>query len=251
MLRLDGKVAAVTGGGSGIGRAVADLFARQGATVHIIDVNPSVDLTSIEAEGGRMHIHTCDITNQQQVQEIFQKIQGLNILVNNAGIAHIGTAESTTAADFDKVFNVNVKGVYNCLNAAIPVMKQSGGGAIVNMCSVAALVGLSDRFAYSMSKGAVYSMTMSVAKDYLPYHIRCNSVSPARVHTPFVDGFISKNYAGKEEEMFEKLSKSQPIGRMGTVHEIANMVLFLASDEAQFITGNDYPIDGGFLHLNT
>ena len=157
---------------------------------------------------------------------------------------------TTSEADMDRLYNVNIKGVYNCLFAAIPLMQQHGGGVIINICSIAALVGLQDRFAYSMTKGAVYSMTMSVARDYLADNIRCNSVSPARVHTPFVDGFIAKNYPGKEKEMFEKLSKSQPIGRMAKPEEIAALVLYLSSDEAAFITGTDYPIDGGFLKLN-
>ena len=121
---------------------------------------------------------------------------------------------------------------------------------ILNIASIAAWVGIPDRFAYSMSKGAVFAMTLSVAKDYMQDHIRCNSISPARVHTPFVDGFIAKNYPGKEDEIFEKLSKSQPIGRMGSTEEVAALALYLCSDEASFITGNDYPIDGGFIKLN-
>jgi NAD(P)-dependent dehydrogenase (short-subunit alcohol dehydrogenase family) len=171
--------------------------------------------------------------------------------VNNAGIAHIGNAENTTEEDFERVFRVNVKGVYNCLHAAVPMMKANGGGTIVNLSSIAALLGLNDRFAYSMSKGAVHAMSLSVAKDYLHANIRSNTISPARVHTPFVDGFIAKNYPGKEQEMFEKLSKSQPIGRMGNVEEIANLILYLSSDEASFITGNDYTIDGGTVKLST
>jgi NAD(P)-dependent dehydrogenase (short-subunit alcohol dehydrogenase family) len=174
----------------------------------------------------------------------------LDILVNSAGVSHIGTAESTAEADFDRLYNVNVKGVYNCLHAAIPVLKKSGGGVILNMCSIAATVGIPDRFAYSMTKGAVYSMTLSVARDYLKDKIRCNCISPARVHTPFVDGFLQKNYPGREQEMFEKLSKTQPIGRMAKPEEIAGLVLYLVSDEASFITGCDYPIDGGFTKLN-
>ena len=170
--------------------------------------------------------------------------------MNNAGISHIGNVETTSEADFEKLFNVNVKGVYNCLHAAVPLMKQHGGGVILNMSSIAAVTGLNDRFAYSMTKGAVYAMTLSVAKDYLKHGIRCNCVSPARVHTPFVDGFLAKNYPGKEAEMFEKLSQSQPIGRMGKPEEIANLILYLCSDEASFITGSDYPIDGGFIKLN-
>ncbi|MCW3110220.1 MAG: D-beta-hydroxybutyrate dehydrogenase [Segetibacter sp.] len=254
MFSLHGKVAAVTGGGSGIGKAVSMLFAKQGAVVHIIDLseqNATDVLLEIEEEGGRSFVHACDVSNQQQVNKVFEKIQGLNVLVNNAGIAHVGNVENTSEEDIDRIYKVNVKGVYNCLYAAVPLMKANGGGAIVNLASIAALVGISDRFAYSMSKGAIYAMSLSVAKDYLHAGIRSNTVSPARVHTPFVDGFIAKNYPGKEQEMFEKLSKSQPIGRMGTVEEIARLILYLASDDASFITGNDFPIDGGFVKLNS
>jgi NAD(P)-dependent dehydrogenase (short-subunit alcohol dehydrogenase family) len=253
MFRLDGKVAAITGGGSGIGRAVAKVFAQQGATVHIIDLSEEAGnnvLAEITAEGGKGFAYSCDVSNQQQVNEVFAKIEGLNILVNNAGIAHVGNVENTTEEDFERVFKVNVKGVYNCLQAAVALMKKNGGGAITNLSSIAALVGISDRFAYSMSKGAVHAMSLSVARDFLSANIRSNTISPARVHTPFVDGFINKNYPGREQEMFEKLSKSQPIGRMGTVDEIAKLILYLSSDEASFITGNDYSIDGGFIKLN-
>lgn len=253
MFRLDGKVAAVTGGGSGIGKAVAKIFAQQGAIVHIIDLSEEASrsvLLEIEASGGKGFVHRCDVSNQQQVNEVFARIEGLNILVNNAGIAHVGNVENTSEEDFERVFRVNVKGAYNCLHAAVPIMKKNGGGSITNLSSIASLVGISDRFAYSMSKGAMHAMSLSVARDFLSSNIRSNTVSPARVHTPFVDGFIAKNYPGKEQEMFEKLSKSQPIGRMGTVDEIAKLILYLSSDEASFITGNDYPIDGGFVTLN-
>jgi 2-keto-3-deoxy-L-fuconate dehydrogenase len=253
MFRLDRKVAAITGGGSGIGKAVCKLFAKQGAVVHILDLSAQSanDVSAeINADGGQSFVHAVDVSNQQQVTEVFNEIAGLNILVNNAGIAHVGNVENTTEADFDKIYNVNVKGAYNCLHAAVPLMKANGGGAIVSLASIAALVGIPDRFAYSMSKGAIYAMSLSVARDYLHANVRSNTISPARVHTPFVDGFIAKNYPGKEQEMFEKLSKSQPIGRMGNVEEIANLILYLASDEASFITGNDFPIDGGFVKLN-
>lgn len=254
MFTLNGKIAAVTGGGSGIGRAVAKVFSKQGATVHIIDVSEESAQNvadEIKSAGGNAFAYGCDVSNQKEVNEVFKKIPQINILINNAGIAHVGTVENTTEEDFEKVFRVNVKGVYNCLFAVVPVMKANGGGAIVNLSSIAALVGLSDRFAYSMSKGAVHAMSLSVARDFLHANIRSNTISPARVHTPFVDGFITKNYPGKEQEMFEKLSKSQPVGRMGTVEEVANLILYLASDEASFITGNDYSIDGGFVKLNT
>lgn len=250
---LQNKHAVITGAGSGIGRAVTVLFAAQGAVVHAVDLNADA-LKSVEEEvktaGGAITIHVCDVTNQKQVNEIFNKISVIDVLINSAGISHIGKADNTDEEDFDRVFSVNVKGMYNCLHEAIPLMKQKKNGVILNLCSVAASTGLPDRFAYSMSKGAVYSMTLSVAKDYINEGIRCNCISPGRVHTPFVDGFLKKNYPGKEQEMFEKLSKTQPIGRMAKPVEVAHLILYLSSDEASFITGTDYPIDGGFLKLN-
>ncbi len=244
----------VTGGGSGIGKAASLAFAGRGAYVHIIELseaNAQETLAEIGAAGSKATAHSCNVADSAQVTDLFGRIGRTDVLVNNAGIAHVGTAANTAPEDFDRVYQVNVKGVYNCLHAAIPQMQANGGGVIVNMCSIAAHVGLTDRFAYSMSKGAVYGMTLSVARDYLKDHIRCNCISPARVHTPFVDGFISKNYPGREAEMFDKLSKSQPIGRMGNTTEIATLLLYLCSDEASFITGTDYPIDGGFITLNT
>jgi 2-keto-3-deoxy-L-fuconate dehydrogenase len=253
MFSLAGKIAIITGGGSGIGKAISILFARQGADVHIIELNAEAaeeTVTEIQQNKGIAHAHGCDVSNQNQVLDIFYQIGAVDILVNNAGIAHIGKADTTSEEDFDKVFAVNVKGAYNTLFAAIPFLKQSESPVILNMASIAALVGITDRFAYSMSKGAIYAMTMSVARDYLQDGIRCNSISPARVHTPFVDGFISKNYAGKEEEMFSRLSASQPVGRMGKPEEVAALALYLCAAESGFITGNDYPIDGGFVKLN-
>jgi 2-keto-3-deoxy-L-fuconate dehydrogenase len=253
MFSLKNKHAVITGGGSGIGRAISLLFAQQGATVHIIELNADAAAQTIEEiknSGGSAFGYTADISKQEQVLEVFKQISKVDILVNNAGIAHIGSLEGTTETDLDRIYNVNVKGAYNALYAAIPAMKANGGGVILNMASIAALVGLTDRFAYSMSKGAIMAMSLSVARDYLANNIRCNTISPARVHTPFVDGFIAKNYAGREDEMFEKLSKSQPIGRMGKPEEVAALALYLCSDEAGFITGCDYPIDGGFVKLN-
>ncbi|HTD93490.1 MAG TPA: SDR family oxidoreductase [Chitinophagaceae bacterium] len=256
MFNLEKKVAIITGAGSGIGKAIALLFAKQGAIVYILDFNgqAATDVESlIRTEGGQAHGVGCDVSDPAMVngvvQDIVAKNGAIHILINNAGVAHIGTAESTNAADFDRLLSVNVKGTYHCLQAALPSMKTAGG-VILNMASVASSVGIPDRFAYSMTKGAVTGMTLSVAKDYLSYKIRCNCISPARVHTPFVDGFIAKNYPGKEKEMFEKLSQTQPVGRMAEPEEVAFLALYLCSDEASFITGCDYPIDGGFIKLN-
>lgn len=253
MFSLQNKKVFITGAGSGIGRAVALVFAKQGAWVYIIDVNEEQAnkvVKEIETGGGKAFAQVADVSNQQQVVHLFQQVGQVDILVNSAGVSHIGKADTTSAEDFERLFNVNVKGIYNCLYAAIPLMKKNNGGVILNVSSVAALVGIPDRFAYSMTKGAVSAMTLSVAKDYLADNIRCNCISPARVHTAFVDGFLAKNYPGKEKEMFEKLSKTQPMGRMAKPAEIAHLILYLCSDEASFITGCDYPIDGGFLKLN-
>jgi len=248
-------VAIVTGGGSGIGQAIALRFAANGAAVRIADINPEQAETTakqITGAGGQATIHACDVTDQRQVRETFQQMfakERIHILVNNAGISHIGTVESTTEEDFERLFRVNVKGIYNGIHECVGHMKANGGGVILNMASIAGSAALADRFAYSMTKGAVIAMTFSVAKDYIQHNIRCNCISPARVHTPFVDDYLRKNYPGREKEMYEKLAKSQPLGRMGEPAEVASLALFLCSDEASFITGVDYPLDGGFFNL--
>ena len=256
LFSLKNKTAIITGGASGIGLSVSKIFAKQGANVHILELNEQLAkevATAINAEGGKAEAHAVNIAEQTKVNAIVDAIavkSGIDILVNNAGIAHIGNAINTTEEDFDRIVTVNIKGTYNCLHAVLPHMVKQNAGVILNMASIAASLGIPDRFAYSMSKGAVLSMTLSVAKDYLKQGIRCNSISPARVHTPFVDGFISKNYPGQEKEMFAKLSATQPIGRMAKPDEIGYLALYLCSDEAGFITGCDYPIDGGFVKLN-
>jgi len=255
MFSLEGKTAIITGGASGIGLAISQLFARQGAVVHILELNyelATMETASIIASGGKAFAHAVNITQQDKVKEVLELIgsQHLDILINNAGIAHIGNAETTSEQDFDRVMSVNVKGTYNCIHAAIPYMKKQGKGVILNMASVVASVGIPDRFVYSTTKGAILAMTLSVAKDYVKYGIRCNCISPARVHTPFVDGFLKNNYPGREKEMYEKLAASQPLGRMAEPDEIASLALYLCSDEAGFITGSDYPIDGGFIRIN-
>jgi len=253
---LKNKIAIVTGGGSGIGEAIAKTFAAQGAYVHILDFNKEDGEKTVKEIHKENHIakfHFCDVSNQKNVNTVIKSIRKdnrIDILVNNAGIAHIGNIESTEETDLDRLYNVNIKGVYNCIKACIGDFKKNKYGVILNMASIAASVGINNRFAYSMTKGAVLTMTYSIAKDYISDGIRCNSISPGRVHTPFVDGFIKKNYPDTIDEMFDKLSKTQPIGRMGKPKEIANLALYLCSDEASFITGTDFPIDGGFIKLN-
>ena len=246
----------ITGAASGIGKAIAEKMSAQGAEVYLLDRDSSQGealAATLSAAGHKAHYRDCDVTDTATTAALLESIgavNGIDILVNNAGVAHVGNLENTSEADLDRLYQVNIKGVYNCSKAAIAFMKQKGG-VILNLASIAASTGIADRFAYSMTKGAVRAMTYSIAKDYVSYGIRCNCISPARIHTPFVDGFIAKNYPGQEAEMFEKLSKTQPIGRMGTPEEVADFAAFLCSDKASFLTGTDYPIDGGFLTLNS
>jgi 2-keto-3-deoxy-L-fuconate dehydrogenase len=250
---LADRVAVITGAGSGIGRAIAEEFARAGARVHLLDQNADAATTVAAHIGTAARGWQCDVTNEQVVNDAFASIAAagpIDILVNNAGVSHIGSLASTTPDEFERLFRVNVQGVYLCSRAAIQPMTQQQRGVIINIASVAATAGLADRFAYSMSKGAVVAMTYSIARDYVSQGIRCNSISPGRVHTPFVDNFLAKHYAGREAEVFARLAASQPIGRMGAPQEVATFARFLASDEAAFLTGTDYPMDGGFLRLH-
>jgi NAD(P)-dependent dehydrogenase (short-subunit alcohol dehydrogenase family) len=254
MFSLKEKLAVVTGAGSGIGQAIAILFARQGARVMVIDLTEQTGAPTqalIERDGHFSRVYACDVSDAQQVAHTFDAIVKshgeVDILVNNAGISHVGTIATTDEEAFDRVYRVNVKGVYLCTKAVVTRMAARGGGVIVNMASIASLIGVEDRFAYTMSKGAVLTMTRSVAVDYVTNSVRCNCICPTRIHTPFVDGYLSKAYPGREKEMFETLAKYQPMGRMGTPEEVAALALYLASDEASFITGQAFPIDGGVL----
>ena len=254
---LQNKTALITGGGSGIGEAIAQTFANQDAKVFIIDQNldaANKTVEKINKKGLSAKAYKCDVSNNKNVNKVINEISKtstIDILINNAGIAHVGNIEACEEKDLDRLYEINIKGVYNCSRAIIPLMIKNKNGCIINLASIASSVGIKDRFAYSMSKGAVLTMTYSIATDYINDNIRCNCISPARVHTPFVDGFIRENYPGQEKQMFENLSKTQPIGRMGTPQEIADLALYLSSDEASFITGSNFPIDGGFVKLNT
>jgi len=251
-----GKVALITGGASGIGKSICLRLALKKIKVLVVDLNLEAAQETVEEiinNGGNAQAYAVDVSNNAQVLALFENINEeytIDILINNAGVAHIGNIEQTSESDLDRLYNINIKGVYNCISGTIEAMKAQNSGVIINMASVASSVGIADRFAYSMTKGAVLTMTYSVAKDYLANGVRCNCISPGRVHTPFVDNFLEKNYADNKEEMFEKLSKSQPIGRMGNPDEIAALVDYLCSDDAAFITGSNFPIDGGFVTLN-
>lgn len=254
--RFEKKVVVITGGGSGIGQATAKMFAREGAHVVILDLDMSgaqQTKQDIESAGGKASVYECNVAKQQQVNKVIDEVladTNIDILINNAGIAHVGALEATEESDLDRIYEVNVKGCYNTMKAVIGSMKANQSGVILNLASIASSVGITDRFAYSMSKGAVLTMTYSVARDYIADGIRCNCIAPGRVHTPFVDNFLEKNYPDNKQQMFEKLSKSQPIGRMGKVDEIAGIIAYLCSDEAAFITGSNFPVDGGFVTLN-
>jgi 2-keto-3-deoxy-L-fuconate dehydrogenase len=258
MSTLHGRRAIVTGAASGIGLAIAKLFASSGAHVALLDLDYT-KVNEIAAElsaqrSGCASAFACDVSNPESVEAAFGAIArssagSADVLVNSAGIAHVGNLQSTSPEDLDRLYNINVRGTYLTMRAAIGPMIEANRGVILNMASIAATAGLSDRFAYSMTKGAVRSMTLSVAKDYIAHGIRCNCISPARVHTPFVDGFLARNYPGREAEKMKELSNAQPIGRMGTPEEIAKFALYLCSDDASFITGADFFIDGGFMNL--
>ena len=252
MQHLKDKHALVTGAGSGIGRAIAERFAVEGAHVFIMELNAAAGedaAAAIRAAGGKCEVLAADVSDTESMRAAFDRVARLDVLVNNAGIAHIGNVLTTAPADLDRLYAVNVRGVYHGIHFGLPKLLASGGGAILNLCSVAAKLGISERFAYSMTKGAVLSMTLSVARDFVEKGVRCNCICPARVHTPFVDGYLAKTYPGREPEMFAKLSAWQPIGRMGEPAEIAALSAFLCSGEAGFITGSAYDIDGGVTLL--
>jgi len=245
--RLSGKHAVVTGGSSGIGLAVAERFSAEGAAVHVLDLRPGPAGAAVASH------RRCDVSQADDVTRVMGEVLAggpIDILVNCAGVSHIGTIEQTTEADMDRLFAVNVKGTYHCIKAVVGAMAARRAGVIVNLASVAASAGLANRFAYSMTKGAIAAMTYSVARDYVTHGVRCVSISPARIHTPFVDGYLAQHYPGREAEMFATLSATQPVGRMGTPREVADLALYLSSDEAGFATGTDYPLDGGFLRLH-
>jgi NAD(P)-dependent dehydrogenase (short-subunit alcohol dehydrogenase family) len=252
---LGSKVAVVTGGASGIGQAIAQRLGANRARIWVLDIElaaAQATADEIVSAGGQATALECNVAEEESVRRVFATIASagpIDILVNSAGIAHIGTIANTSIQDFERIFRVNVQGIYLCMQAAISTMVAQSHGVIVNLASMAATLAFSNRFAYSMSKGAVRAMTLSVAKDYLDKNIRCNCISPARVHTPFVDGYLKNNYPGREAEMMAELSAAQPIGRMAKPDEVAGLAAYLCSEQASFLTGADVLFDGGVLNL--
>lgn len=255
MFRLDRKIALITGAGSGIGREIALLYARQGARVVIADLNVDAAeavLVEITAQHGQASSQVLDVADETQVQravELTVKQYGrLDILVNNAGVSHVGHLLETSGADWERVMAVNARGVFLCSKHAVTQMlaQQPPGGVIINIASVAGMIGVERRFPYSASKGAVISMTRAIAIDFAGQGIRANAICPGTVHTPFVENYLIQNYPDTKEEVRQQLHARQPLGRMGRPEEIAHAALYLASDEAAFVTGSTLVIDGGW-----
>jgi NAD(P)-dependent dehydrogenase (short-subunit alcohol dehydrogenase family) len=241
--RLDGKKVLVTGGASGIGEAVSRVFTEAGASVIIADIDQArAGLLSKELKDSSIAV--CDITREDQVRSLFAGIDRLDVLINNAGIGLVGGIEETDLSDFQRIFRVNVEGLFLVTKYAMPKLVEAHG-SIVNIASVAGLIGVTKRFAYCATKGAVVSMTRQLAVDY-PTQIRVNGICPGTVDTPFVEGYLEKYHKHEKEEVRQQLNARQPIGRLGKPIEIAYMALYLASEEAGFVTGSLVPIDGGW-----
>ncbi len=255
MFRLDKKIAFVTGAGSGIGESIARLFAQQGAHVVLADIQEDAArrvADEIREARGSTRVQQLDVAEESQVKAAIKQtaaVEGrLDILVNNAGISHVGNILETSLQDWERIMRVNARGVFLCAREGLRQMlaQSPGGGSIINMSSVAATIGIERRLPYCSSKGAVLALTRSIAIDFATQSIRCNAICPGTVQTPFVEGYLARNFAGYEDEVRQQLHARQPVGRMGRPDEIAYAALYLASDEAAFVTGSALVIDGGW-----
>ncbi len=241
--RLDGRKALVTGGASGIGEAVSRVFSAAGASVYIVDIDQArAGQLAAELPGASALI--CDITEEDAVRRAFEGIPALDVLVNNAGIGLVGSIEETSLADFQRLFRVNVEGMFLATKYALPLLTASHG-SIVMIGSVAGVVGVKRRFAYCATKGAVVAMTRQLAVDY-PKEIRVNCICPGTVDTPFVEAYLEKYHKHEKEKVRAELNARQPVGRLGKPEEIAHLALYLSSPEAAFVTGSVVSIDGGW-----
>ena len=241
--RLDGKIALVTGGASGIGEQITRVFTAAGASVIICDVNQQrAEALAASLPGARAIV--CDITNEDAVATSFLPLDKLDILVNNAGIGLVGNVAETELADFQRIFRVNVEGLFLVTKHALPLL-LAAHGSIVNLGSVAGLVGVKRRFGYCATKGAVIAMTRQLAVDY-PQELRANCICPGTVDTPFVEGYLEKYHSHEKDKVRAELSQRQPVGRLGKPDEIAHLALYLSSDQAAFVNGAVITIDGGW-----
>jgi NAD(P)-dependent dehydrogenase (short-subunit alcohol dehydrogenase family) len=244
---LNAKVALVTGAGSGIGAAIAETFARAHARVIVTDRDEKAGretLARIRAAQGEAEFLRLDVTSEADCQHAAELVTRLDILVNNAGIGHVGTMLTTAGADMDRLYAVNVRGVFNVSKAFLPGMIARRSGAIINLASIGGVVGIRDRLAYCATKFAVVGITKSMALDHALEGVRVNCICPGRVETPFVQARL-KEYPDPAKA-YREMAATQALGRMGKPEEIAAAALYLASDEAAFVTGTTFMIDGGW-----
>jgi len=241
--RLDGKVALITGGASGIGEATARVFAEAGAHVIIVDID-FARAESLARELPSASAQRCDITNEADVRQLFAGIFALDILFNCAGIGMVGNVEETELTDFQRLFRVNVDGTFLMTKAALPLLKK-GHGSVLNMGSVAGLVGVKRRLAYCATKGAITALTRQLAVDY-PVEIRANCIAPGTVDSPFVEAYLEKYHQYEKEKVRGELNQRQPLGRLGRPDEIAYLALYICSPAADFMNGSVVTIDGGW-----
>jgi NAD(P)-dependent dehydrogenase (short-subunit alcohol dehydrogenase family) len=255
VFRLEKKIAFVTGAGSGIGESIARLFAQQGAHVVLADLREDAAqqvAREIQEAGGSARVQLLDVAEEYQVKAAIEQVAALegrlDILVNNAGISHVGSLLETSLEDWERLMRVNARGVFLCAREGVRQMlaQSPHGGTIINMASVSAMIGIERRLPYCASKGAVLALTRSIAIDFAMQGIRCSAICPGTVQTPFVEGYLARNFVGHEDEVRQQLHARQPIGRMGQPDEIAYAALYLASDEAAFVTGSAFVIDGGW-----